>query len=248
MFGPILESYPTDPTYEAGKFRIQLSRSIWGGGKGKDTVNSAQKQIWSILRACGISCRPSLLEQVVSRPWTGGWSCLFLCLRSVGSDLIFLSSRPLQQLLAAFSAAIPLTPSLLPTLLPLPTPSVLLALPSNSITRHLIQFWVHSFPGVADGRHQSPQVKSWLGTSPESDWRCSKPRSNHGGSISNSLHRAARSFKGGVDWFCSCCISALSTIKVLHQPCSACSALTLSCPAWGSCCCGDLPRGNLLWP
>ena len=33
-----LPSYsPTDPTYEAGKFMIQLSRSIWGGGKGRDT-------------------------------------------------------------------------------------------------------------------------------------------------------------------------------------------------------------------
>lgn len=231
VFGPILESYPTDPTYEAGKFRIQLSRSIWGGGKGRDPVNSAQKQIWSVLRACGTSRRPSLLEQVVGRAWTGGWCCLFLCLRPVGSDLIFLSSRSLQQLLADSSSAVPPTPSLLPSLLPLPTPPVLLALPGNSITRHLIQFGGHSFPGVADGRHQSPQVKSWLGTSPESEWRCSKPRSSHGGSISNSLHPAARSFRGGVDWFCSCCISALSTIKVLHQMCSACSVLTLSCPA-----------------
>lgn len=39
--GFILESLPpsspTDPTYEAGKFMIQLSRRIWGGGKGRDT-------------------------------------------------------------------------------------------------------------------------------------------------------------------------------------------------------------------
>ena len=38
----MLQSYR--PTHEAGKFTIQLSRSIWGGGKGRDGRAEQQRQ------------------------------------------------------------------------------------------------------------------------------------------------------------------------------------------------------------
>ena len=71
------------------------------------------------LTLCGAAHRPSGLEQVVSRPRTGARFCLFLCLGSVWSDLICLSFRPSQQLLAAFLQQFP-PPCLLPMLLPPP--------------------------------------------------------------------------------------------------------------------------------
>lgn len=123
-----LKSYPTDPNYKGGKLRILLSRSIWGGGKGRHKVSLAQKQVWPVRGPVGLFTAPSSLEQVLSRR---GQDALSSLSRVRSHYPLLCSSCWLRSQLSPSPACCsPLYFSLHPQ-------SILLVLPGNSITRHL---------------------------------------------------------------------------------------------------------------